>query len=208
MEIRLFCINDVSNLIQDLVDFESDDLQISLTGSAIWETDIIQQLKLQHVDIVIFNLVAPELLGVGHCKQLKEEFPKLKIIVATEETNTDILRKIWLQKVDALVPKTVNKNEMNNVIRSVMKGHRIINHNIPRFTHNSQSNSVDIPHLTKTEIELLTLLGAGLLRKEAAHKMNISLSTVQFHSKNIFEKFNDHKMQSILEKVRKARIIK
>lgn len=208
MVLKLFCINDVSDFIQDLIDFELDDLQISLIGSATLDTDTIKKLRSEDVDIIIFNLVAPELSGVDSCKQLKEEFPKLKIIVTTEETNTDILQNLWLQKVDALVPKTISKIEMNKIIRSVIKGHRIINNNIPSFTHNTQSNSDDIPHLTITEIELLKLLGSGLLRKESAHKMNISLSTVQFHCNNIFNKFNDHKMQSILDKVRKARIIK
>ncbi len=208
MVIKLFCINDISNLIQELIDFDSDDIQISLFGSATLETDTIMELKLQHVDIVLFNLSAPVLFGADYCKQLKEEYPKLKIIVTTDEINIDILRKIWLQKVDALLPKSVGKNEMINAIRSVMVGHRIINHNIPCFSENCQTNSDDIPHLTITEIELLKLLGSGLLRKEAAHKMNISLYTVQFHCNNMFEKFNDHKMQSIIEKVRKARIIK
>lgn len=206
--ISLFLIDDELHNIKNLLVSNNSESDIAVLGSTGSGTETTEQLKLLIADIVLLNIIAPEIAGVEYCKQLKEELPKIKVIVITDETDSEILLKIWLQRVDAILPKNIGHTELVKVIRLVMKGHRIINENIPCFFENDQPKTDRIPHLTTSEIEILRLFGSGLIRKEVAHKLNRSLYTIQFHCENIFEKFNDHKMKSILEKVRKAKIIK
>lgn len=206
--ISLFLVDDDSNILHSLTDFENNESEISVVGSSVSGIETSRQLKLTDVDIVLFNIINPEMAGVACCKQLKEQFPKVKVIAFIGELDSDTLLKIWLQKVDAILLRSTRRNELITVIRRVMKGRKIVGDNIKPFFENGRYGSGDIPFLTKTEIKVLTMLGSGLSRKEVAHKMNRTLYSVQFHCKNIFQKFNAHKMKPILDKVRDAKIIK
>ena len=52
----------------------------------------------------------------------------------------------------------------------------------------SQAESTDTHDLSAREIEVLVLITKGLINKEIADKLNISLTTVISHRKNITEK--------------------
>ena len=172
--IKLFLVDDDANSTQSLLDFESNEFEISIIGSAKSSIDTLRQLRSKDIDIVLLNIISPEMSGVDFCYQIKEEFPNVKIIVLTDEINNDILLKIWLQKTDAIFSKKIEKKELVDVIVRVMEGQKVIDKNIPCFFDNNKPESGNIPHLTKTEVEVLKLLGSGLSRKEAAHKMNRS----------------------------------
>jgi len=206
--IKLFLVDDDSHILQGLLDHEFEECEYSIVGLVKLENDTFGQLKLIDVDIVLLNILNPEMTSIEYCMQVKEQFPKIKVIAFANNLTEKMLHEIWPQTVDAIVPKSIEKKELVNVIVGVMLGHRIVNKKISGFLDNGKPESENIPHLTRTEIEVLKLLGSGLRRKEVAHKLNRSYYSVELHCKNIFKKFNDHKMKSILEKVRKARIIK
>ncbi len=56
--------------------------------------------------------------------------------------------------------------------------------------HPSQPNEQHCKPLSDREIEVMTLIVRGFINKEIADKLNISLSTVVTHRKNIMEKLN------------------
>ncbi len=206
--INLFLIDDKLHLIQGLLDHKSEECEYSIVGSEKLGNAVFEQLKLIDVDLVLLNIRNPEMTSIDYCKRLRKQFPKIKIIAFADNLTEKMLYAIWPQKADAVIPKSIEKKELGNIIEGVILGHKIVNNKISGTLDNCKPETEHIPHLTRTEIEVLQLLGSGLRRKEAAHKMDRSYYTVEKHCNNIFEKFNEHKMKSILEKVRKARIIK
>jgi len=54
--------------------------------------------------------------------------------------------------------------------------------------------------LTPREKEILDLLLEGSLAKEIAHKLDISISTVDFHRTNIYKKLDIHNIQEVFIK--------
>jgi len=62
-----------------------------------------------------------------------------------------------------------------------------------------KANVVDKPILSKRELEVLSLIGNGLLSKEIANQLNISVHTVNTHRQNILEKL---KVRTIFEAVK------
>jgi DNA-binding NarL/FixJ family response regulator len=62
-------------------------------------------------------------------------------------------------------------------------------------------------HLTKQECELLKLLADGHHRKTAAHELGISVNTVSFHLKNIYDKLQVHSKTEAVAKALRERLI-
>ena len=206
--IKLFLVDDEQHVIQGLLYLESNENEISVVGSSISEKGHIEEIKSLNTDIVLFNITIPEMASIEYCKQLNMRLPSINIIAFAENLTEKMLLEIWPKNADAVVSKSIKQKELLNVIQGVTLGHKILNKEISGFNDNDKSESVVIPHLTRTEIEVLKLLGSGLRRKEVAHRMDRSYYSVELHCKNIFKKFNNHKMESVLAIVRKARIIK
>src|SRR5437870_1021020 len=68
------------------------------------------------------------------------------------------------------------------VIRIIYRGLRIA-------VMGTSSNNERVrrrPELTRRQIEILLLLGEGLLNKEIAERLNLSLKTVEFHKAQLY----------------------
>lgn len=79
---------------------------------------------------------------------------------------------------------TLNINQDEKaLVKSILQMHERGHH------HGKNTHSATIEHdLSAREIEVLILLTKGLINKEIAEKLNISLTTVISHRKNITEK--------------------
>ena len=61
--------------------------------------------------------------------------------------------------------------------------------------------------LSERELEILTLIAAGLKNKEIAEQMFISLNTVLFHTKNIYQKLGVNKRTQALLKAQELNLL-
>ena len=207
--INLFIVDDHPYLIDGIVAvFEKQDYKINVVGSATSGIDAHEQLKTLVVDVVLLDIIMPEMDGIVCCRQIKELYPEIKVIAFTGELNPNVLLDIWRQKVDSILIKTCGINELVTTIKSVMRGHKIIGENVSDFFEYCEPETESRPRLTKTEAEVLKLLGSGLTRQEAADKTNRSLYAIEFHCKNLFKKFNTNRIHTIIAEARKTRIIK
>ena len=62
-------------------------------------------------------------------------------------------------------------------------------------------------HLTRQETELLKLLADGHHKKTAAQAMGISINTVSFHLKHIYEKLQVHSKTEAVAKALRERLV-
>lgn len=207
--INLFIIDDHKYLSKGIAAaFENQDYNIQVVGSATDCMSAIEQISTLEIDIILLDIIMPEMDGITCCKHLKELFPEIHVVAFTGELNPKVLIKVWLQKVDGIMLKTCGMDELASTIVSVMKGVKVIGDNVPGFFANCEPELSSGPKLTKTELDVLKLLGAGLSRKEAADEMNRSMYAIDFHCKNLFKKFNTNRIHAIIAEARKSRIIK
>ncbi len=207
--IDLFLIDDHDYLNQGItVAFDNQDYKINVVGSSTSGEDALEQLKQIDVDVVLLDIVMPEMNGITCCKLIKEQFPGIKIIAFTGELDPKLLLKMWLQNVDAILVKTCGTDELASIIKSVCKGKREIGKGVPYFFDYVGNDFGDIPKLTPAELEVLKLLGLGLSRNEVAIELNRSKYTIEFHCKNLYIKFNTNRIHTVLAEARRARIIK
>lgn len=207
--IHLFLVDDHSFLNKGVTAaLTEQDYNIVVIGSATSGPDALEQLKVLDVDVILLDIIMPEMDGAVCCMQIKKQYPDIKVIAFTGELDPAILLKIWLQKADGILLKACGMDELVATIKSVMRGQKVIGNNVPEFLGYCESETGSVPKLTKTEVEVLKMLGSGRTRKKAAEEMNRSMYSVEFHCKNMFRKFNTNRIHTILAEARKARIIK
>ncbi len=205
--IKLLIVDDHLYLIRGLISVFEEHDEIKIIASADSGTDALEKLKTNDIDIVLLDILMPEMDGIECCKQIKSKYPYIKVIAFTGEYDTQILYKIWNNKADGILLKTCGLNELTETIISVMNGQKIIGVGVPSFFEEANAKHSS-PQLTKKETEILKLLGSGLSRKEVANHLFINIETVHFHCKNIFRKFDSNKINLIIAEAKKSRIIK
>lgn len=206
--INVFLVDDHSFFIQCVADsLKQYEAAIRVAGSSTSCHEALQQIKMLDVDVVLLDILMPEMNGIDCCRHIKEQFPRIKVIALTGEIDPKILLDMWLQKANAILLKTCGLNELVSTIEGVMSNKMIIGNGVPDFLIHSDLSEGKAPQLTRTELAVLKLLATGLLRKEVADKMNTSMYSVEFHCKNIFRKFNSNKINTIIADAKRQRII-
>lgn len=192
--------------IKNIFDKKSDHMFVG--GWANSAEEAREKLKTSDADVIFLDLNLPGESGVDYCLEIKNTYKEKKVIALTAETDSEILFKVWLNKVDAILMKLSGKDVLTDTIHAVLMGKREIGKEVPPFfdISNSQKNSGK-PALTKREQQVLNLLSGGFIRKEVAEKLNVSIDTVDTHCKNMFKKYNVNSLQQLIIELKKYKLI-
>lgn len=207
--IYAFIVDDHPLFIDGVISaFDKEIDKIEIIGSAKSGKEAIEKLKGSNADVVLLDLVMPDMGGLECSLLLKKLYPEKKVIILTGETDTALLYKVWMNGVDAIELKYCGKQALITTIKEVMAGKRIIGQKVPYFFDNIESSTgKNLPVLTKREEEVLQLLATGHTRKEVADILFLSVDAIHFHCKNLFKKFNKNRIHLLLAEAKKYKII-
>jgi DNA-binding NarL/FixJ family response regulator len=143
-------------------------------------------------DLILLDLRLPGMDGLEALPQFLTSAPGAKIMILTQSDNeADVLRAISLGAAGYLL-KSSTVSTITDGIRSVMKGGASLDAGVARFIINTLKTRLpkagaDVL-LTGRQLEILTLLSDGFLKKEIAERLKISYATVDEHVARIYER--------------------
>lgn len=145
-------------------------------------------------DIALLDLSMPGRDGLDVLRQLREEFPGLKVIMLTVHDDFASIQDCMNAGAQGYVLKINGKDELLRAISEVIGGRRYLDPKVvdilltpsrQGFT-GSKNNQSGL--LTQREKELLERLAKGLTSEAIAAELFISVNTVDTHRKNIISK--------------------
>jgi DNA-binding NarL/FixJ family response regulator len=135
-------------------------------------------------DITLMDLRLPGTDGTDTLIAIRGEFPHARIIMlSTSDGDADIQRALRAG-ASAYLLKSMPKDELLGVIRSVHAGHR----HIPLEVAARLAEHLGDDDLTTRELEVLRLIRDGYRNKQIADQLSIAETTVNFHIKNLVDK--------------------
>jgi len=146
-------------------------------------------------DLVLMGLCVPRTSGLSATKEIKERFPKTKILFLTPFDSEDYIRAAFRAGADGYCLKGSGLQEMTIAIESVLAGKVYFTPDISDKILNGylrprRSSKVDL--LTRREREILKFLGEGHKNEKIAQLLSISNKTVAKHKSNIMRKLDCH----------------
>ena len=141
-------------------------------------------------DLVLLDLRLPGMDGLDALPHFLSAAPEAKIIVLTQSDNeADVLRAISLGASGYLL-KSATADEIIEGIRTVMGGGASLDPGVASFLLNALKTRLPKGQskllLTDRQMEILTLLGEGLVKKEIAERLGLSYATVDEHIAHIY----------------------
>ncbi|MDQ8183296.1 response regulator transcription factor [Pelagicoccus sp. SDUM812005] len=167
----------------------------------------LQDLSNKRPDIILLDLRLPGMLGLEAIPFIKDYSPKTKIIVLTlSDSESDVLNAISLGASGYLL-KSATLDEIVSGIRAVQNGAATLDPSVAHFLlqklkKHIPQNALGI-ELSQRELEILTLLGEGLVKKEIADQLGIGYTTVDTHVRHIYEKLQVRNAPSAVGKAYK-----
>jgi two-component system, NarL family, response regulator len=156
----------------------------------------LELAKQQKFDLVILDLVLPGLDGIETCRQFQQYYPHLPVLILTSHPDRTLVLRLIEAGAKGYCMKGIDERKLVLAIESIAAGatwwdvnasHQIY-HAIKQTGQSSLL--VDEFHLTKRELEVLTLIANGRTNQQIAATLFIAAGTVRVHVHAILHKLN------------------
>jgi len=147
--------------------------------------------------IVLIDIELPGVNGIEAIRQIKAMHPELLLVVLTiSENRTTVLNAICAGASGYLI-KTDSFDEILNGIQLVQRGGSPLSGEVASMVLDVVKEAFPSDggvELTEREVEVLTMLADGSIRKEVASQLSLAPTTVDFHLRSIYQKLqvNSH----------------
>jgi len=189
MTIRLIIVDDHAVVRSGLSRFLKVNKDFQLVAEAADGKEAVQMVSIHKPDVVLMDLMMPEMDGVEATREIHQKHPKVKVIALTSFSEQNMVQGALQAGAIGYLQKNVTAQELANAIRSACAGRMTLSPEAAQALAQSVAQP-QIPgnQLTDREREVLTCMVEGLNNQEIAEKLVISLGTVKFHISNIFQK--------------------
>jgi len=188
-----------------------DDIQI--VGEADSGEALFKLLNTTSADIILLDIMLPDMNGIEIARRLHADYPLIKILVLSAENTAEMVSAMLDVGIDGFISKGATKDsDIREAIRSVMNGSEYFGKDISAIIYKvyvarNSSLKTSKPEFTKRELEIINLCREGLLCKEIAERLNISPRTVENHKNNIFDRLGLHSTSEVIQYALKYKII-
>jgi DNA-binding NarL/FixJ family response regulator len=163
-------------------------------GSYDCAEDALKSIPKTNADIVIMDINLPAMSGIECVRKLRAERPALQVIMLTAYEDGDLIFKALQAGAHGYLLKRSSPDKILEAIVEVSRGGAPMSSNIARKVVQSFENkglsAEDQANLTKREEEILRGVVRGLINKEIAAELSVSVETIRVHLKNIYEKLH------------------
>ena len=169
--------------------------ELKIVSEAENGLDALDKVKQFNPEIVLMDLVMPEMDGIEATQKVCGSYPGVKVIVLTSFTEDEqVFSAIKAGAVGYLL-KDISPPDLAKAIQAVHSGETHLHPEITKKLMNqfvSPKSDIEITpaELTPREMEVLQLIAQGLSNKELANKLTISEKTVKTHLSSIFSKLH------------------
>ncbi len=165
-----------------------DDLE--LAGEAESGKAAIQLCRNIQPDVVLMDMVMPDIDGVAATRAICQQFPQIQVIALTSFKEGNLVKNALEAGAIAYLLKDVSAVELARAIRAAHSGRATLSPEAAQALVQT-ANQPPSPglELTEREREVLALMVEGMNNTQIAGRLTVSPSTVKSHVSNILSKF-------------------
>ena len=162
-------------------------------------------------DILLSDIGLPGISGIEGVKILKEKYPNLLVLMLSVYDDNDRIIEAICAGASGYLLKNTSTAKLIASIKEVLSGGAPMSPEIARrvmelFRKNPPPKQVDYD-LTPHESRLLKMLVEGHNYKTAAATLGLSVNTISFHMRHIYEKLQVHSKSEAVAKALKNRLV-
>jgi DNA-binding NarL/FixJ family response regulator len=205
MSISLAIVEDLDEVRDGLKNFISLSKDFKILDTFKTAEEALFDIPKLQPDIVIMDINLPGMSGIECIRQVKDKSPKTQFMMFTVYENDEKVFEALKAGASGYLLKNTGLVQLIESLRELHDGGSPMSANIARklvtVFRDKEKELEPVEALSNRENEILQLLSKGLLYKEIADKLSISVSTVRQHIHHIYEKLH---VQNRTEAINKA----
>lgn len=189
--IRVMVVDDHEMVRRGICSYLETEDDIEVVGQASSGKEAIELARRLQPDVVLMDLIMEDGTGVEASKQIKQDLPKVQIIILTSYIDESLVFPALEAGALSYLLKTSQAHEIVDAIRLAIKQEAVIEPKVAtKMLGKIRHNNDQLPHedLTTREMEVLILIGEGKTNQEIADELFIGIKTVKTHVSNVLSK--------------------
>ena len=183
-------------LLENVVDVE-------VIGEAGTGREAISIIEEQLPDIVLMDILMPELNGLDAAARITAKYPTVRIIILSMSSAEEYVLQALRAGAVGYLLKSVTPMELELAIKAVARGERFLCSTISRhvmdaYTHRVGGRVSSLERLTQRQREILQLVTEGNTTKEIARKIDLSIKTVEMHRSQLMASLDIHDIPGLV----------
>lgn len=183
-KIKVLLIDDHAVMRMGLAALLATENIINVVGEAGTGAEGIALASKTHPDVVLMDLLMPNMDGSEATRKLLAKCPGTKVLILTTFGTADGLAHALAAGASGAVLKSIDFRELVKAIRATADGQQVLSVEIRQIL----SDSPPIPELTPRQQEVLTSMTRGLTNRDIAQQLGICEARVIQHVKTLFAK--------------------
>ncbi len=175
--------------LRALIDSQED---MEVVGEAGTAEDAVRRVGYDSPDVVVLDVRLPDGSGVEACRDIRERFPGVKVLMLTSFADEEALMAAILAGASGYVLKRIKSTELLGDIRRVGAGESLLDPAMTeRLFHRLRTGSDDdevLSRLTKQERVIVGHIADGLTNRQIADKMFLAEKTVKNYVSTLLTK--------------------
>ena len=207
--IRLLIVDDHAVVRKGLAMVLRLEADIEVIGEAENGRAGLQAARSLHPDIVLADLVMPEVDGHAMALALRKTDPDIKIMMLTGTEVDDRVYDLVAAGIEGYVLKNIEPAELVRAIHAVVHGEAYLHPDVmKKVLSRMQPPPSATVSLTPRELEVLEWMASPNTYKQIAAQLCVSEETVRSHAKNILEKMKQPSRAQAVLAAMKLKLIK
>jgi NarL family two-component system response regulator LiaR len=191
MPIRVLIVDDHQMVREGLATFLKTALDLELVGEAADGESAVERCSRDCPDVVLMDLVMPDVDGVAATRAIRERCPDTQIIALTSFGDEARIQAVLEAGAIGYLLKNVPPKQLAEAVRNAHAGRPTLAPEAAQALMQAAIRPPEVGHdLTERELEVLALLVDGLTNAQIAQQLTISISTAKFHVSTILSKLN------------------
>lgn len=191
--VRVMIVDDHTIVREGLQTLLDEDPNIEIVGSAANGVQALMLAEQLLPDIILMDLVMPEMDGITATRQLRERRNTARVLVLTSFADDQKVRDAIQAGAVGYLLKDVLKPDLLRAIFNAMEGRSTLHQDVQQMLmRQSSTRSERLPHhsLTEREMSVLRLIAQGRSNKEIAATLFLTEGTVKGYISTIFDKLD------------------
>ncbi len=149
------------------------------------------RLRLIRLDLLVTDITIGKENGLDLVRAVRADRPELRVVVLTMHRDWALLEEALAAGVQGFFLKDGRADELLDGLRRVLRGETVFPASAEGLVRRLEASAPQtelLRRLSERELEVLRAIARGLMNKEIAAELGVSIRTIETHRSNIMEK--------------------
>jgi DNA-binding NarL/FixJ family response regulator len=199
--VKILLLDDHQIILDGLKTMLSNEKHITICGAYLSGIDALKNALVHQPDVIITDIMMPDMSGYDFIKNLKSYNIKSKILILSMCMSPNNIQEAMNAGADGFIMKqNATRDELMKAIGLLIENKKYFNHEVSNVMNNKPKtenghhdisfDNLDISVLSKSELQVLELFADGFSNKEISLKLLMNVKTIERYKSNIMSKLS------------------